>query len=49
MTTQEYRGIGLLYRQTDVAMPVVDLALAAEHRRYDTMVLAEHTHIPGVA
>src|SRR6516165_8558357 len=38
--------IGLLYRQTDAAMPLLDLAHAAEERRFDCIVIGEHTHIP---
>ena len=38
--------IGLLYRQTDAAMPLLDLAYAAEERRFDCIVIGEHTHIP---
>lgn len=38
--------IGLLYRQTDASMPLLDLAHAAEERRFDCIVIGEHTHIP---
>jgi probable F420-dependent oxidoreductase len=38
--------IGLLYRQTDAAMPLLDLAQAAEERHFDCIVIGEHTHIP---
>jgi len=38
--------IGLLYRQTDAAMPLLDLAHAAEERHFDCIVIGEHTHIP---
>jgi len=38
--------VGLLYRQTDAAMPLLDLAHAAEERRFDCIVIGEHTHIP---
>jgi probable F420-dependent oxidoreductase len=38
--------IGLLYRQTDAAMPVLELARAAEERDFDCIVIGEHTHIP---
>ena len=38
--------IGLLYRQTDAAMPLLDLARAAEERDFDCIVIGEHTHIP---
>jgi NAD(P)-dependent dehydrogenase (short-subunit alcohol dehydrogenase family) len=39
--------IGLLYRQTDAAMPLLDLAQAAEERHFDCIVIGEHTHIPA--
>ena len=38
--------VGLLYRQTDAAMPLLDLAHAAEERDFDCIVVGEHTHIP---
>jgi probable F420-dependent oxidoreductase len=38
--------VGLLYRQTDAAMPLLELARAAEERGFDCMVVGEHTHIP---
>ncbi|OHV39031.1 MULTISPECIES: LLM class F420-dependent oxidoreductase [Pseudofrankia] len=38
--------VGLLYRQTDASMPLVDLAHAAEERGFDCVVVGEHTHIP---
>jgi probable F420-dependent oxidoreductase len=39
-------SIGLLYRQTDAAMPLLELAHAAEARDFDCIVIGEHTHIP---
>jgi probable F420-dependent oxidoreductase len=38
--------VGLLYRQTDAAMPLLELARAAEERDFDCIVVGEHTHIP---
>jgi probable F420-dependent oxidoreductase len=38
--------IGLLYRQTGVAMPLLELAHAADERGFDCIVVGEHTHIP---
>jgi probable F420-dependent oxidoreductase len=38
--------VGLLYRQTDAAMPLLELAHAAEEREFDCIVIGEHTHIP---
>jgi probable F420-dependent oxidoreductase len=37
---------GLLYRQTGAAMPLLDLAHAAQERGFDCIVIGEHTHIP---
>lgn len=37
---------GLLYRQTGAAMPLLELAHAAEERGFDCLVIGEHTHIP---
>lgn len=38
--------VGLLYRQTTAAMPLLELAHAAEVRDFDCIVIGEHTHIP---
>ncbi len=38
--------VGLLYRQTAAAMPLLELARAAEQREFDCIVVGEHTHIP---
>lgn len=38
--------IGLLYRQTRAAMPLLELAHAADERGFDCIVIGEHTHIP---
>jgi probable F420-dependent oxidoreductase len=38
--------LGLLYRQTDASMPLLELAHAAEERDFDCIVVGEHTHIP---
>lgn len=38
--------VGLLYREARSAMPLLDLALAAEERGFDSLVVGEHTHIP---
>ena len=38
--------VGLLYRQTHAAMPLLELARAAEERHFDCVVVGEHTHIP---
>ncbi len=38
--------VGLLYRQTDAAMPLLELARAAEERDFDCIIVGEHTHIP---
>ena len=47
MTRPNHRPpIGLLYRQTDAAMPLLELAHAAEERDFDCIVIGEHTHIP---
>jgi probable F420-dependent oxidoreductase len=39
-------GVGLHYGATDRSMPLLDLALAAELRNFDSVFLPEHTHIP---
>lgn len=39
-------GYGVLYRATDVGMPVVDLAHAVAERGFGSLLLGEHTHIP---
>jgi probable F420-dependent oxidoreductase len=39
--------IGLHYRPTDLSMPIVDLALAAEERGFASLYLPEHTHVPA--
>jgi probable F420-dependent oxidoreductase len=38
--------VALLYRQTAAAMPLLDLAHAAEELGFDCIVIGEHTHIP---
>lgn len=38
--------IGLHYRATDLAMPVVELAQAAAERGFGSLYLPEHTHVP---
>jgi probable F420-dependent oxidoreductase len=38
--------MALLYRQTAAAMPLLELARAAEERGFDCIVVGEHTHIP---
>ena len=38
--------VGLLYRETSAAMPLLDLAHAADERDFDSIVVGEHTHIP---
>ena len=38
--------VGLLYRERRGAMPLLDLALAADERGFDSVVVGEHTHIP---
>jgi probable F420-dependent oxidoreductase len=38
--------IGLLYRPTRAAMPLLDLAHAADERGFDSIAVGEHTHIP---
>ena len=42
----EVFGVGLHYGATDQSMPLLDTALAAEERGFDSMFLPEHTHIP---
>ncbi len=39
-------GVGLHYGASDRSMPLLDLALAAEIRGFDSVFLPEHTHIP---
>jgi probable F420-dependent oxidoreductase len=39
-------GIGLHYGATDRSMPVLELAVEAERRGFESMFLPEHTHIP---
>ena len=39
-------SVGLLYRQTDAAMPLLELARAADERGFDCIIVGEHTHIP---
>ena len=39
-------SVGLLYRQTDAAMPLLELAHAAEERGFACIMVGEHTHIP---
>lgn len=38
--------ICLLYRQTAASMPLLELAHAADERRFDAIMIGEHTHIP---
>ena len=38
--------VGLHYTPTDTSMPIVEFARAAAERRFDAIVLPEHTHIP---
>ncbi|HEX7522348.1 MAG TPA: LLM class F420-dependent oxidoreductase [Acidimicrobiia bacterium] len=38
--------VGLLYRETRAAMPLLELAHAAEERGFDCVIVGEHTHIP---
>lgn len=38
--------LGVTMFATDLAMPVHDLAVAAEERGFDSLYLPEHTHIP---
>jgi probable F420-dependent oxidoreductase len=38
--------LGVTMFATDLAMPVQDLAVAAEERGFDSLYLPEHTHIP---
>jgi len=38
--------VGLLYRQTDASMPLLELARAADDRDFDGIMVGEHTHIP---
>jgi probable F420-dependent oxidoreductase len=38
--------IGLHLRATDRSMPIVDFAIAAEQRGFQSIHLAEHTHVP---
>jgi len=45
-TRDRFPPVGLLYRQTRTAMPVLELAHAAEDRGFDCIVVGEHTHIP---
>ena len=40
-------GIGLHYGATDQSMPLVDVALAAQERGFDSIFVPEHTHIPS--
>ena len=39
--------VGLHYGGTDQSMPLVDLALAAEQRGFESLFLPEHSHIPS--
>ena len=38
--------VGLLYRETRAAMPLLELAHAADVRGFNCLVVGEHTHIP---
>lgn len=40
-------GIGLHYGATDTSMPILDVAIEAEQRGFDSMFVPEHTHIPA--
>ncbi len=42
----QFPSVGLLYREARSAMPLLDLAEAAEEREFDCIVVGEHTHIP---
>ena len=46
MTNPPNPKIALLYREAGSAMPLLDLALAAEERQFDAIMIGEHTHIP---
>ncbi len=47
MTHQRhFPRVGLLYRETRAAMPLLELAHAAEERGFDCVIVGEHTHIP---
>jgi probable F420-dependent oxidoreductase len=47
MTRQRhFPRVGLLYRETRAAMPLLELAGAAEERGFDCVIVGEHTHIP---
>jgi probable F420-dependent oxidoreductase len=39
-------SVGLHYGATDLSMPIVDVAIAAEERGFDSIFVPEHTHIP---
>jgi probable F420-dependent oxidoreductase len=39
-------GVGLHYGGTDRSMPIVDLAVEAEARGFESMFVPEHSHIP---
>ena len=45
-TRAEFPPVGLLYRETRAAMPLLELAAAAEERGFDCVMIGEHTHIP---
>ncbi|SEO69695.1 probable F420-dependent oxidoreductase, Rv2161c family [Trujillonella endophytica] len=38
--------VGLLYRETAAAMPLLEFAQAAAERGFDSVAIGEHTHIP---
>jgi probable F420-dependent oxidoreductase len=40
-------GVGLHFGPTDISVPIVELAVAAEQRGFDSMFVPEHTHIPA--
>ena len=43
---RDFPRLGLLYRETRAAMPLLDLAHAAEERGFDCVIVGEHTHLP---
>ena len=42
----QFPSVGLLYREARGAMPVLEVAHAAEERGFDALIVGEHTHIP---
>ena len=43
---RQFPSVGLLYREARGAMPILELAHAAEVRGFDCVIVGEHTHIP---